>query len=162
MTTQRRNALIAAGIVLLLAVVWFATRPRPDMTLIGTHVTAYRLDARGPTGPAEIVLDFTRASDAYAALNVGIDLNGDGRIVDYATVGGVVQRERIVSDAGARVIPGPHAYPFDIADADIVTRNNFKLVAVLTKRPLGAWAGQTPADSAVIRATVSAILTAKP
>lgn len=129
--TPPRRAVLALGIALLALAAWYAMRPKPDLTLFGPDVQAYRLPGGdGPTGPARIDLSFTRAS-ADAILDVGIDLNGDGAIAEYPTVGGARQAEWIVRDAKVKVTPGPRRFPFEIVDADILTRNNFKLTAVL-------------------------------
>lgn len=143
-----KTAVVIVVAVLLLAG-WYIFKPRPDLTLIGKDVKAYRLTGEtSATGHAGIDLDFTRASDRYGMLNVAVDLNADGKFSDYATVGGAIQPEWIVKNVPIKVDPGTRTFHFAIADPDIVGRNNFKLVAVLTKGPLEAWTGNVPGASA--------------
>ena len=163
MPQKRRVILIVAIIALVALVAWFAMRPRPDLTLISPGVSVYRLaGGEGALGPAGIDLSFTRASEAFGTLNVAMDLNADGAFADYGTVGGARQQEWIVRDVPVKVAPGTRSFRFDLADPDILTRNNFKMIVVLTKAPLESWTGRVPASAAVLRTDIPAILPAHP
>jgi len=145
-----------ATLVVLLLGLWFLTRPKPDMTLIGADVTATRVVFDGRATPAAFVsVPFTREDDGRQVMNVAIDLNKDGKFQAYATVGGAVQEEWIVKNARAKVIEAGNTFSFDLVDADAATRANFKLVAMLTAKERRTWNGKPAGDSAFAAVNVS-------
>ncbi len=155
----RIKQLIPAALVLLLIGAWYATRPTPDMTLIG-EVSATRIHYKGEATPAaHVTVPFTRKDDAYTFANVAIDLNKDGKFAAYPASGGATQEEWVVRNSRAKVIEGANTFSFDIVDADVPTRNQFKLVAVLTGEPIGDWDGSVHRKSAATEATIAAFKT---
>ncbi|HJV32499.1 MAG TPA: hypothetical protein VJ694_00560 [Patescibacteria group bacterium] len=152
----RIKKLVPAAVVLLLIGLWTLARPKPDLSLIGPDIKAYRVTYDGKGTPAAYLsVPFTRKDDARPVVNAAIDLNKDGKFAAYTTVGGAVQEEWIVRDARAKVIEAGNAFSFDLVDADVATRTNFDLVVVLTGKELKKWNGKPVAGSAMARVNVS-------
>lgn len=152
---QRNRKLIPAAALLAILGAWLLLhRAKPDLTLIA-KVSASRIAYAGaPTRAASLDVAFTRKDDAYPVANVAIDLNQDGKIAPYAVTGGT-QEEWVVRNARAKAIEGSNAFTFELVDADVATRNNFRVVAMLTGKPVQDWNGKVHAKSAALETTLA-------